>query len=189
MYSKHKKVESDIQHYLANPKNPKQFDKRSFLSKYFVIILMPFILAIVLFLLLLLVRFDKYFHVSLMLPTIYVLCLYFCLVEYFTFVAIFKIYPEFAYVYYLSKSDEERKKDFSYDKAVQELYNKYIKRKTIARKRLKYKFFFGVPTFIFTLLVVLLGQPSASPVVIAVGIICVLYLLIDLVMSFGGKGD
>ena len=189
MYSKNKQVEYDIQSFLKNPKDLKEVDKRNFISKYFIILFLPIILSLILFVLLLLVHFEDYLSVQFLLPILYVLFLYFCLVEYFSFVRIFKEYPEFAYVYFLAKTDKTKKKDFAYDKAVQKLYNQLNKRKNIAKKRLKYKFLFGIPTFSFVLLTVLFGQPSASPMVIAVAIILILYLLIDMIMSFGGKKD
>ena len=124
-----------------------------------------------------------------MLPILYSICLYFCLVEYLSFVQIFKYYPEFEYVYLLKKKDPEKKKNFAYGKAVQKLYNQLIKRKLIAKKRLKYKFFIGMIVFLFILFTILIGQPSASPVIVAVFIIFFLYFIVDLILSFGGKGD
>ncbi len=189
MYSNNKQVEYDIQQFLKNPKKIEEIKKQNFFEKYFVIVFLPFILALILFLLLLLVNFDDYLKVGYMLPIIYVICLYFCLVEYLSFVQIFKNYPEFEYVYLLTKKDSEKKKNFAYGKAVQKLYNQLIKRRTIAKKRLKYKFFIGIIVFLFIFFTILIGQPSASPVIVAVFIIFFLYFIIDLIMRFGGKGD
>ena len=188
-YSNNKQVEYDIQQFLKNPESKKLIPEQNFFEKYFIIVFLPFILSIILFLLLLLVGFDDYLQVEFMLPIIYIVCLYFCLVEYLSFKKIFKEYPEFEYVYLVAKKDKAKKKDFAYDKAVQKLYNQLIKRRTIAKKRLKYKFLIGMVAFIVIFLTILFGQPSASPVVIGIFIIFFFYFIIDLIMCFGGKGD
>ncbi len=189
MYSKHKQLEYDIQTFLKNPKTFEEIDQRNFFDKYFVIIFLPFILSIVLFLFLLLIGFNKYMPAIYILPMLYLIFLYFCLVEYLSFIQLFKNYPEFAYVYFLAKNDKEKKKDFSYDKAVQKLYNQLTKHKIIAKKRLKYKFLIGLPTYITILMMIILGCPEASLVIIAVSVIYLFYFLIEVIMRFGGKGE
>ena len=63
MYSNNKQVEYDIQQFLKNPKKIEEIKKQNFFEKYFVIVFLPFILALILFLLLLLVNFDDYLKV------------------------------------------------------------------------------------------------------------------------------
>lgn len=186
--TKNKKLLYDLEQYRKNPKNYKEYDNRKFFNKFSIIIFYPIILMAVLSFLLSLALYDTV-SVYIIMVTTYLLSMYFCLIEYFTFNKLFIKFPDFAYVYIKTQTDSETKKDIVYTKDVQKFYNLIAKSKSIARYRVKNKLLYGFLLSFLLFLIIGFMEPSSMPLFWGVVILALLYILIDFVMMFFGKSD
>lgn len=186
--TKNKMLQADLEKARKLKQNYKEYDCRNIWEKYGIIILYPLVLMMILSLLLFLFL-NSYVSLYILMIVTYLMSLYFCLIEYLTFLKLFQKFPEFAYVYIQCQTDKTKKNNLVYRKDVQSFYNLIAKSKSIAKYRLKIKALYGILFLVLLFFTIGIIEPTAMPMFWASLILCFVYLLIDVVFMFLGKSD